>query len=380
MNYLGLLVNTFVQKKQPISLIHLITRRCNARCKHCFIDFDAPLPLEDELSTEEITRLTETFGGGLFNIYIAGGEPFLRKDIFEIVAAYCNDTAVESVNIATNGMYTEAVACFIDKFRAAGLGRRLMFSISIDNFEAQHDGDRRVPGLYKRAIATYKLIESYNDKKIIPTVAITVTPYNCMNVAGVYRSLRSSGVRAFSAILMREQGVVKVIEEKRNVLKAHAELVRLIEADQLRGTTIGTGSDLLGCYVNARNSVFNRTLPALYLTRGTSFNCSAGTLFGVIFPNGDVCPCEVQERFIMGNLRDYKMDFMKLWSGRKARAVRREMRKEKCACTFDGTWAVNILSNIGFLPPLLFYFIKNIFLFLKRRRLPVPSSPARHSG
>jgi MoaA/NifB/PqqE/SkfB family radical SAM enzyme len=368
MNYASLLLTTFVQKKQPISLIHLITRRCNARCRHCFIDFDAPHPPSDELSTEEIVRLTKTFGDGLFNIYIAGGEPFLRKDIFEIVSAYCDNTSVKSVNIATNGMFTDAVGRFIDSFRAARTGKRLMVSISIDNFEAQHDGDRRSPGLFKSAVATYKLIESYDDEKIIPTVAMTVTPYNHQNVAGAYRFLRSSGIRAFSAILMREQGVVKVIEDKRNVLKAHGELVRLIEADQREGATVGTGNDLLGCYVNARNSVFNRTLPALYLTRGKSFNCCAGTLFGVIFPNGDICPCEVQERFILGNLREYGMDFMKLWKSRKARATYREMRGEKCACTFDGTWAVNILSNIGFLPALLYYFVKNILLASKRRR------------
>jgi MoaA/NifB/PqqE/SkfB family radical SAM enzyme len=373
MNYLGLWFNTFVQKKQPISLIHLITRRCNARCKHCFIDFEDPLPPEDELSTEEIARLTKTFGDGLFSVYIAGGEPFLRKDIFEIVSAYCRDTAVDSVNIATNGMHTEAVGRFIERFLAAGLGKRLMLSISIDNFEAQHDSARRAPGLYKKAVATYKLIESFNDKKIIPTVAITVTPYNCANVADVYRFLKTSGIRAFSAILMREQGVVKAIEGKRQVLKAHGELVRLIEADQFRGATVGNGGDLLGCYVNARNNVFNRLLPEIYLTRGKSFNCSAGTLFGVIFPNGDVCPCEVQERFIMGNLREYKMDFMKLWNSGKARTIYRKMKKEKCACTFDGTWAVNILSNIGFLPQLCYYFIKNILLFLNRRRNYTPT-------
>lgn len=213
MNYRRLLFNTFVQKKQPISIIHLITRRCNARCKHCFIDFNDPLSFEKELSIEEIARLTKTFGDALYSVYISGGEPFLRKDIFEIVSAYCKDTAVESVNIATNGMHTKAIGVFIDKFRAAGLGKRLMISISIDDFEAQHDSNRRAPGLYKNAIASYKLIDSYGDKRIFPAVAITVTSYNYKNVVDVYRSLKTNGLRAFSAILMREQGVVKIIEE-----------------------------------------------------------------------------------------------------------------------------------------------------------------------
>ena len=372
MNYWGLCLNTFVQKKEPISLIHLITRRCNARCKHCFVDFDDQLPLEDELSVEEIARLTRTFGDMLFSVYITGGEPFLRKDIFEIVSAYCRNTSAESINIATNGMYTEAVGCFVDKFRAARFGKRLMFSISIDNFEEAHDRDRRAPGLYRRAVATYKLIESYHDLDIIPTVAITVTPYNRRDVLDAYRFLKTIGIQSFTAILMREQGVSKVIEDKREVLKAHGELVRLMEADQRDGATVGTGTDLLGCYVNARNGVFNRILPDLYLAQGRTFDCAAGTLFGVIFPNGDVCPCEVQERFVLGNLREHNMDFGRLWNSSDARAVYQRLRSEKCACTFDGAWAVNIISNLSFLPQLSFCFLKSLLhsRFLQRANRP----------
>jgi MoaA/NifB/PqqE/SkfB family radical SAM enzyme len=359
MNYLKLFLNTFVSQKEPISLIHLITRRCNARCKHCFIDFDNNQFPENELSVEEIEKLTKTFGKLFFSVYIAGGEPFLRRDIFEIVSTYCKNSTAESINIATNGMFTDAVAAFIDKYHHAGLEKRLMFSISIDNFENLHDANRRVPGLYKKALETYKLIESYNDERMIPVIAITVTSYNYKNVVDVYHFLKKSGIHSFTAILMREQGIVKVIEEKEQVLKAHNELVKMIETDQFEGTTVGNGNDILGCYVNARNIVFNNVLSKIYLNQGKSFICSAGTLFGVIFPNGDVRPCEVQENFIMGNLRDYNMNFMKLWNSIDAKSVNYKLRKEKCACTFDGTWAVNIISNIVFFPQLFFYFTIN---------------------
>lgn len=159
------------------------------------------------------------------------------------------------------------------------------------------------------------------------------------------------------------------------MLKAHGELVRLIEADQSGGETVGSGSDFLGCYVNARNNIFNKILPDIYLTQGKSYDCSAGTLFGVIFPNGDVCPCEVQEQYVLGNLGEYDMDFGKLWNSRKARMVYRKMREEKCACTFDGAWAINILSNMSFIPQLSLYFIKNILHLhsLKRRRNHTPT-------
>jgi MoaA/NifB/PqqE/SkfB family radical SAM enzyme len=39
---INLIKNIYFNKKTPISLIHFITNRCNARCSFCFIDFDNP--------------------------------------------------------------------------------------------------------------------------------------------------------------------------------------------------------------------------------------------------------------------------------------------------------------------------------------------------
>jgi len=378
MNRLRILYNTFVTKSQPISLIHFLTQRCNARCKHCFIDFDNPDTFKDELTTKEIEKLTKSFGNELYSVYLTGGEPFLRKDVAEVVFAYCKNTAVGSVNIATNGMFTDAVRSFIDKFRAAKLGKRLMISISIDNFEEQHDENRRVAGLNKRALATYRMLADYDDPLIVPVIAITVAHHNYQNVVDVYRALRSSGINSFIPILMREQGVVKTIEHKREVLAAHGELVRLIEADQREGETLGTGADFLGSYVNARNSVFNEVMPDIYLGQGKPFHCTAGTLFGVVYPNGDVRPCEVQEDFVLGNLRDYGMNFKKLWSSKQARTVARDTLATGCACTFDGAWSVNVIASPQFLPRLVYYFSQNVLRSRFRKLgLGSPSGPAQ---
>ena len=45
--------------------------------------------------------------------------------------------------------------------------------------------------------------------------------------------------------------------------------------------------------------------------------CHAGSLFGVITASGDVYPCEILEDKIIGNLRDYNMNFSNLWKSKK---------------------------------------------------------------
>ena len=56
-----------------------LTRKCNARCKHCIVD--ALYEKENELSTERILKLIEELHDeGCEDITFTGGEPFLREE------------------------------------------------------------------------------------------------------------------------------------------------------------------------------------------------------------------------------------------------------------------------------------------------------------
>ncbi|NIM13775.1 MAG: radical SAM protein [Candidatus Aminicenantes bacterium] len=66
------------------SLQLFITRSCNIRCIHCYMD--AGLPMDDELTLEEwksvIDIFTDIYGKGW--VTLSGGEPLCRDDFFEI--------------------------------------------------------------------------------------------------------------------------------------------------------------------------------------------------------------------------------------------------------------------------------------------------------
>ena len=63
-----------------------ITQRCNFKCKHCYSS--AVLGSTDnELSTEEIYQIVDQFKKlKVPVILLSGGEPFMRDDLFEIIA------------------------------------------------------------------------------------------------------------------------------------------------------------------------------------------------------------------------------------------------------------------------------------------------------
>ena len=78
-----------------------ITRHCNLRCPHCFMEGGEKR--NQELSTTRILRLLEEWADmGVFTVVITGGEPTIHPNFVEIV-----NRAHElgfAVSIATNGM------------------------------------------------------------------------------------------------------------------------------------------------------------------------------------------------------------------------------------------------------------------------------------
>ena len=82
--------------------------------------------------------------------------------------------------------------------------------------------------------------------------------------------------------------------------------------------------------------------------------CYAGNLSGVMYPEGDVYPCEIlSEEHKIGNIRDFNLDFKKLWLSHKARKEVKFIRNTKCYCTHECFNIVNILFNPKFYPKIL---------------------------
>ena len=71
------------KKKIPSRVMFELTYKCNFRCIHCYV---SPDKKKKELTTEEVFSILDQLkDAGTFHIGFTGGEPLLRKDIFEIL-------------------------------------------------------------------------------------------------------------------------------------------------------------------------------------------------------------------------------------------------------------------------------------------------------
>ncbi len=100
----------FGQPFTPSLLNILVTSVCDMRCTHCFFteQLDDGPRKKLQMKTHEIEKISETLGGNLGVLVLAGGEPFTRKDLPEIARAFYKNNKLESVIITSNGQIQEA--------------------------------------------------------------------------------------------------------------------------------------------------------------------------------------------------------------------------------------------------------------------------------
>lgn len=164
-----------VKRKLRLSL----TDRCNLRCLYCMPENPDFLPKAQILRREELLRLARVFVEdlGMQELRLTGGEPLLRKDAVEIVAALGELRArgLERIAMTSNGYYLPRFAA---RLKDAGLDD---LNISLDAvtpeaFRKLRGGDvepvlrgievARAAGLPVKLNAV--VIRSYNEHEILP--------------------------------------------------------------------------------------------------------------------------------------------------------------------------------------------------------------------
>src|SRR6266849_8991007 len=83
-----------------------VTDRCNLRCAYCMPEEEyVPLPREEILHFEEISRLVDVFIAlGTDKVRLTGGEPLLRRDLPALIRQLAAKPGLRDLAITTNGV------------------------------------------------------------------------------------------------------------------------------------------------------------------------------------------------------------------------------------------------------------------------------------
>lgn len=110
-----------------------ITDRCNLQCMYCVPhDLIPKLPHQGILSYEEILRIIGIgVRLGVSKVRITGGEPLVRKGVYDFLSKVSAIDGLSDVSLTTNGVFLREN---IERIRSAGIER---INISIDTLKRE---------------------------------------------------------------------------------------------------------------------------------------------------------------------------------------------------------------------------------------------------
>src|SRR5688500_8140256 len=151
-----------------------VTNDCNLRCTHCYVSSGDFVP-ENEMTAEDLYRLlNEARDLGVQRFYFTGGEPFMRRDIFDLIDHVCSESELVILTNAT--FFNKSILARLTETARKINGdatdnfdqpRRLNVQISVDGPDAELHEMVRGPRTFKRTIQGIRDLVHIDRKSVV---------------------------------------------------------------------------------------------------------------------------------------------------------------------------------------------------------------------
>lgn len=326
-----------VQVPNPFRINVAVTYRCNLRCKMCDIwkiYKESPDLARDEMCSEDYTPLFESVSHDLFWLGLTGGEPFLKKDLIEIVhLAVSKSPKLHILELTTNGFSKRTIEKKVSEILEDTNVPFITVGVSIDGPPLTHDYIRGRKESWDRAIATYKkLCEISNSHpNLSPHISYTISRYNAGCFLDFLNALAKEGIRMETDSI--SVGVEHIGHLYHNVDSERGSLLYGANTDiQFLLPRIGIFRSVTKGIVEIGRHLFKKMFLISvidFLKKPNKMVIPCAALFCSCFidPFGFVYPCSIYDKKL-GNVR--KTSFHHIWHSHTANKLRESIKEEKC--------------------------------------------------
>lgn len=335
----------------PINVTFSVTRRCQSRCRTCFIWKECPsADAGKDLDLETIERMFRAIGWTYF-FNVSGGEPFLRKDLPEIIRLACRHLRPAVIHIPTNAIMPERIEestkRILEIIEKEAPGTVLTIKPSFDGIEEQHDEIRGVPGNFEKLLDTLARLTALRaeHRYLHVGVGTVVSRFNQDSLEEIIAYAGKLGVDTYINEVAEEReeffnlgsGITPDGESYARIMEIFKETVR----GRLKNM------NLLSRITTAMRIVYYDLAADILKENRQVIPCYAGILNVHINSDGGIWPCAVLAyRGEMGRL-DGDEGFLEIWNSKQARKVRGDIKAGKCACPLANQAYSNILLDPG---------------------------------
>lgn len=255
-----------------------ITKRCNLKCAHCYLDTSEFDGAGDIPAAQAIRFVNEIAALNPHAILIlTGGEPMLRPDFYDI-ASYAASLGI-SVVVGTNGTLIDNAAA--RRMRGCGIKGA---GISLDSTRHEyHDGFRGVPGAWSAALGS---MDALREAGLPFQVQLTVTRWNKDEIPAVIELARLRGAKAVNVFFLVCTGRGQQLADI-GPAEYEQTLRYLVKAEEEYRDSIIVRARCAPHFLRVAEAD-NGYSPLL---KGATAGCIAGKHYLRISPEGLVTPC-----------------------------------------------------------------------------------------
>jgi radical SAM protein with 4Fe4S-binding SPASM domain len=255
----------------PLVVLWGIGGHCNLRCIYCFPDV-----LHErytELSAEEARVVaTKIIDAAVLEVTLSGGEPLLRKDLFEIAGL------LRARNLAVSMMTNGTLLTDEHARRMAELD--LSVGVSLDSLSEEVNRITRGDGVVDQVKRAVDVLARHD---VGTNLVVTVTRHNFDGLETIFEYARAVGMTSIMLQDLRGFGTRELYESTRLTDEQEDAVPALI--DRLEA---------------AYPEIYVVTLELL-MYKHRELPCPSGRFSIYIDPAGDVFPCTALPTYKMGN-------------------------------------------------------------------------------
>ncbi len=332
------LLKTF-SSNHPSTMTIFVTNLCNARCRMCFN--------WQEINKSDINLLTlqeyETIAQKLKHLHaliISGGEPFLRKDLNEIIKAFNVHARTRQVAIPTNGFSADIPGMF-EKILHDNPNIFFRLLIGVDDIGNKHDDIRKVKNGFKKVERNIQALHRLKNKFENFQVNVTTVfmKENQDHIESIADYIDRLPVDEHKVLFIRgdipDKALGQVSGEKYLSAVRHFEK---LTRKRLKSNSIYSR------LFSAVNLYSREMIIKTVLEEKAQMPCLAGKKIIVLRENGDLYPCELLDRKI-GNVRESAYDIRTMLQSSKAREAAVFIKESQCHCTQECMMVTNMVYN-----------------------------------
>lgn len=335
----------------PSYVIFFVTAKCNANCKMCFYmdNMIKSRGAENELTVEEYERISKNIK--LINILgISGGEPFLRKDLSEIVKIIYRNCSPLVVDLPTNGYFVESVIRQTEEIVKHCSNMIVDLQLSIDGPEKIHNEIRGLKDGFEKIKKTYEglviLKRKYRNLRV--KGCIVYSHYNQDYIEELFDILEKD----FSDLDRVVFSVVHGSVSNKDALAFDWNKYFKI-CERIRRTAVVKNIfDFHSIFTTALRIVKNDFLKEVLITKDMYKQCGAGKKVIVINETGQVFPCEPLW-FPVGDLRSNNYDISRILNSTEMRKFNKRIITEKCNCHWGLPMSNTLIYKTKYYPKII---------------------------